>query len=82
MPDEKPFEVGEKLICTCYVERRDGRASINAGDLVEVTHAFSLDYNGGGCQGITVQRGNDLPIACLVEPGRFKRLPQIFKSHA
>jgi len=74
MPEEKPFEVGEELICTQYVERRDKRASLNVGDLVKVTHAFSFTYNGEPCQDIVVQRGRNLPIACLVEPGRFKRL--------
>lgn len=74
MSEEKPFEVGEELICTQYVERRDGRASLNVGDLVKVTHAFSFEFEGKPCQDIVVQRGHQLPIACLVAPGRFKRL--------
>ena len=68
------FEVGETLKCLQYVERRDRRASINAGDLVKVIQAFAFTHEGKQCQDITVQRGHDMPIAVLVAPGRFARV--------
>ncbi len=73
MSYDKPYAVGETLICTQYVERKDGRSRLNVGDKVEVLQEFQFSHDGKPCQDITVQHDHDMPIAVMVAPGRFRR---------
>lgn len=71
---ESPFRVGETLRCLQYVERRDGRSSVNAGNLVKILQEFTFQFEGKTLQDITIQYEDDMPIAVIAEPGRFARL--------
>jgi len=72
--ENKLFKVGEKLKCMTHAERKDGGSSIKPGDIVTVIQEYTFTFEGNGCQEITVQCGDCLPIACDVEPGRFERV--------
>ncbi len=67
------FKVGETLICVKPIERRDRISRAAPGEFVKVLQEFAFKYKGEQCQDITVQRGNDAPIAVLVSSGCFKR---------
>lgn len=73
------FAVGDTLKVLKYVERRDGRSRVNVGDEVRVLTEFKFQFQGKQCQDITIQRGNDLPIAVIVKPGCFERVGTISK---
>ena len=69
------YGVGDTLKCLRGFSRRDRRASVNAGAVVRVTQEYKFQYDGKQCQDLTVQYGNDAPIAVLNWPGAFEKMP-------